>query len=118
MAFNQKEKREHYNAVAKGQKPVKDPSKFKPEIQVSYAKGQADARNESAAIYKYNQSTPQQRDEHKANQAAKRAATLTSKCKSCGKPCDSKYATCYACFKSGKNAPTATQPTKPKKGGK
>ena len=42
--FSQKEKRKHYNAVAKGEKPVKSNSKFNKKEQIAYAKGQRDAR--------------------------------------------------------------------------
>ena len=99
--FTQKEKREHYNAVARKEKPVKDPSRFSPQTQLDYARGQAHARNEAAAIFKHNNSTPEEREGYKQRMAIKREATLTSKCKVCSKPCDPKYAQCYACYKAG-----------------
>ena len=78
--FSQKEKRAHYNAVAKGEKPVKDPSKFPPQSQKDYARGQADARNEAAAIFMSRNATPEQKAAHKE----RKAAALTGKCAVCG----------------------------------
>jgi hypothetical protein len=101
--FSQKEKRAHYNAVAKGEKPVKAPSKFPPQSQKDYARGQADARNEAAAIYMGRNSTPEQTAAYRE----RKAAALTGKCGVCGKPCGSKYKQCYACYKSGNTAPIA-----------
>ena len=118
MAFSQKEKRQHYNDVAKGKKPVKTPSKFEPQRQVDYARGQADSRNEAAAIYKSKNSTPEQREGYKQRMAIKREAALTAKCKICGSPCDPKYDRCYACFKAGKTVPAAPAAVKSAKADK
>jgi len=49
--FTQQEKRRHYGEVSRGEKPVKTPSKFEPQRQRDYAKGQVDARDEAASIY-------------------------------------------------------------------
>lgn len=46
--FSWKEKRKHYTAVANGTKPVKANSKFTPEEQRAYARGQRDAMNDQA----------------------------------------------------------------------
>ena len=113
MGFTQKEKRQHYNDVANKKKPVKNPSKFEPQRQLDYARGQADSRNEAAAIFKYKNSTPEQREGYKQRQAIARQSQLTGKCKVCGKPCKPDYGQCYECFKAGKLAPAA-----PKKGKK
>ena len=59
--FSMKEKRSHYNAVAKGEKKVKADSKFSKKEQIAYARGQADARNEEARVYAFNHSTNEQR---------------------------------------------------------
>ena len=77
--FSQKEKRKHYNAVAKGEKPVKSNSKFNKEEQIAYAKGQCDARNESARITAYKHSTDEQRSAYKKKQAERRKQYLESK---------------------------------------
>jgi len=49
--FTPEEKRVHYRAVSKGEKPTKTPSKLEPQRQRDYAKGQVDARDEAAAIW-------------------------------------------------------------------
>lgn len=72
--FGQKEKRQHYTDVAKGTKPVKKNSKFSKKEQLAYARGQRDARNESARICAYKNSTPEQREEYAAKQKAAREA--------------------------------------------
>jgi len=115
MGFTQKEKRQHYNDVAKKKKPVKNPSKFEPQRQIDYARGQADSRNEAAAIYKYHNSTPEQREGYKQRQTIARQAALTGKCKVCGKPCAEKYERCYDCFKAGKTVPAPAPVVKPEK---
>ena len=46
--FTWKEKRKHYTDVANGTKPVKANSKFTPEEQRAYARGQRDAMNDAA----------------------------------------------------------------------
>ena len=107
MGFTQKEKRQHYNDVAKGKKPVKNPSKFEPQRQVDYARGQADSRNEAAAIFKYKNSTEEEREGYKQRQTIRRESQLTGKCKVCGKPCKPEYERCYDCFKAGKPIPVA-----------
>ena len=56
--FSLQEKREHYTAVASGKKPVKKDSGFTRKEQISYAKGQRDARNEELRVYAYKQATP------------------------------------------------------------
>jgi len=124
--FTQKEKREHYNKVAKKEKSIKDPSKFSPQTQIDYARGQAHARNEHAAIFKYHNSTQEQRDAYKERQAIRRQTTLTGTCKKCGQPCGATYQQCYACNKASKannelaplpsayKSTTATKSTKPK----
>lgn len=70
----QKEKRIHYTQVANGTKPVKKGSKFTKKEQIAYARGQRDARNESARITKYKNSTPAERAAYKQKKAAERAA--------------------------------------------
>ena len=50
-SFTQQEKRNHYRGVSKGEIPPKDPSKFGPQNQIDYAKGQVDARDEAAQIW-------------------------------------------------------------------
>lgn len=77
MAFfkrSQKEKRIHYTQVANGTKPVKQDSKFSEAEQRAYARGQRDARNESARITKYKNSTELERAAYKEKKAAERAA--------------------------------------------
>lgn len=76
---SQKEKRIHYTQVAKGEKPVKENSKFTAEQQIAYAQGQRDARNEAARITAYKNSTPEQRKAYQEAQAAKRKAYLERK---------------------------------------
>ena len=71
---SQKEKRIHYTQVANGTKPVKKGSKFSKKEQIAYASGQRDARNESARITKYKNSTPEERAAYKQQKAAERAA--------------------------------------------
>ena len=71
---SQKEKRIHYSQVASGVKAVKSNSKFSEAEQRAYARGQRDARNESARICAYKNSTPEQRQAYKAKRAAARAA--------------------------------------------
>lgn len=70
----QKEKRIHYSQVAKGEKPVKSNSKFSEAEQRAYARGQRDARNESARICKYKNSSPAEREAYKQKLKAERAA--------------------------------------------
>ncbi len=74
VKFNQKEKRKHYTAVANGTKSTKKDSKFSKKEQLAYARGQRDARNESARICAYNHSTPEQREKYAAEQKAAREA--------------------------------------------
>ena len=77
MAFpkrTQKEKRIHYTQVASGEKAVKENSKFSEAEQRAYARGQRDARNESARICAYKNATAEQRKAYKAKKAAERAA--------------------------------------------
>jgi len=112
--FTQKQKREHYNAVAKGDKPVKDPSKYPAQTQKDYARGQAHARNEASALYKYHNSTEEQRNAYKERQAIRRQSTLTGTCKKCGQPCGATYQQCYACNKANKtNGGLALAPLPP-----
>lgn len=75
----QKEKRIHYSQVAKGEKPVKANSKFSEAEQRAYARGQRDARNESARICKYKNSTPIEREAYKQKRKAQIAAYKASK---------------------------------------
>ena len=82
MAFpkrTQKEKRVHYTQVANGTKAVKANSKFSEAEQRAYARGQRDARNESARICKYKNSTPIEREAYKQKRKAERAAYKASK---------------------------------------
>lgn len=77
MAFikrTQKEKRIHYTQVANGTKAVKQGSKYSEAEQRAYARGQRDARNESARITKYKNSTELERAAYKQKKAAERAA--------------------------------------------
>jgi len=102
IIFSQKEKRAHFNAVARKEKAVKTPSKYSEQSQIDYARGQANARNEAAAIYRHRNSTLEQREEYKHQQALKRQATLIGTCTLCGKPCGATYKQCYACNKASK----------------
>lgn len=70
VKFGQKEKRQHYTDVAKGTKPVKKDSKFSKKEQLAYARGQRDARNESARICAYKNATPEQREDYKQKRKA------------------------------------------------
>lgn len=82
MAFlrrTQKEKRIHYTQVANGTKPVKSDSKFSEAEQRAYARGQRDARNESARITKFKNSTEEERAAYKQKKAAERAAYKAQK---------------------------------------
>ena len=81
MAFGrtQKEKRIHYSQVASGEKAVKANSKFSEAEQRAYARGQRDARNESARICAFKNSTPEQRKAYNEKKAAERAAYNASK---------------------------------------
>lgn len=83
--FSQKEKRKHYNAVAKGEKPVKSNSKFGKKEQIAYAKGQRDARNESVRITAYKNSSAEQRSAYKKQQAERRKQYLENKKNNGGK---------------------------------
>ena len=65
MRFNLKAKRDHYIKVANGTKPVKASSKFSPEEQLAYARGQRDARNEQIRIFAFLKATPEQRAAYK-----------------------------------------------------
>lgn len=76
---SQKEKRIHYTQVANGTKSVKQDSKFTPEQQIAYARGQRDARNEAARITAYKNSTTEQRKAYKEKKAAERKAYLERK---------------------------------------
>ena len=76
---SQKEKRIHYSQVAKGEKPVKANSKFSEAEQRAYARGQRDARNESARICKFKNSTPAEREAYKQKRKAERQAYKASK---------------------------------------
>lgn len=67
---SQKEKCIHYTQVANGKKSVKKNSKFSEAEQRSYAAGQRDARNESARICAYKNSTPEQRETYKQKKKA------------------------------------------------
>ena len=53
-SFSGKEKREHYNAIARGEKPVKGDTFQEQAINAAYAAGQAHARNEAARIFAFN----------------------------------------------------------------
>lgn len=75
----QREKRIHYSQVAKGEKPVKADSKFSEAEQRAYARGQRDARNESARICKYKNSTPLERAAYAERKRAERAAFKAQK---------------------------------------
>ena len=72
FGFSAKEKRDHYNKVAKGEKPVKENSKFSKAEQIAYARGQRDARNESLRMYAYKNATQEERDEYAYKQQIKR----------------------------------------------
>lgn len=84
FGFSQKEKREHYNGIVKGTVPVKKDSKFSPAEQIAYARGQADARNESARICAYKKATPIQRKAYKEEKAKKRAEFKAKSSRSSG----------------------------------
>ncbi len=77
--FSQKEKRKHYTDVANGTVPVKANSKFSPAEQQAYARGQRDARNESAAIYAVKNSTPEERESHRLKKAREKYEYLKQK---------------------------------------
>lgn len=79
LGFGQKEKRKHYTAVANLSKAVKSNSKFSEAEQRAYARGQRDARNESARICKYKNSTPAEREAYKQKRKAERQAYKASK---------------------------------------
>lgn len=79
--FSMSQKREHYASVAKGETPVKKDSKFSKKEQIAYAKGQRDARNESVRMYKYKNSTPEERAAYKQKRRADRLAYLASQAK-------------------------------------
>lgn len=82
MAFKkitQKEKLEHYTAVANGSKATKAGGKFSEAEQRAYARGQRDARNESKRIFASKNATPEQREAYKAQRKAKRQAYKNSK---------------------------------------
>jgi hypothetical protein len=71
-----REKRVHYSAVAAGEKPVKEGSKFSEAEQRAYARGQRDARNESARITAYKNSTELERAAYAAARLERKAAYL------------------------------------------
>ncbi len=75
----QKEKRIHYSQVANGEKPVKQNSKFSEAEQIAYAKGQRDARNESAIICAIKNSTFEEREAYKQKRKAEREAYKAQK---------------------------------------
>ena len=70
--FNQRDKLEHYTAIAKGDKAVKSSSKFSEAEQRAYARGQRDARNENNRIFAMKNVTPEQRQAYKEARKAKR----------------------------------------------
>ena len=72
FGFSAKEKRDHYNKVAKGEKPVKENSKFSKAEQIAYARGQRDARNEGLRMYAYKNATQEDRDAYAYKQQLKR----------------------------------------------
>lgn len=77
MAFKkimQKEKLQHYSEVAKGLKAVKSESKFSEAEQRAYARGQRDARNENNRLFKWKNSTPEEREAYKIKRAEERKA--------------------------------------------
>lgn len=49
--YTMNEKLAHYSSVAKGEKAVKQTSKFTSAEQIAYARGQRDARNEQRKIF-------------------------------------------------------------------
>lgn len=77
--FSLKEKRKHYTAVANGSKPTKASSKYSDAEQRAYARGQRDALNENARIYKYKNSTPDERAAYKAQKRQEREAYKAQK---------------------------------------
>ncbi len=56
--FTPKERRAHYNNVGYHDAPVKANSKFSEAEQRSYARGQADARNEQVTSYLLGKNSP------------------------------------------------------------
>lgn len=77
--FGLKEKREHYTAVAKGEKAVKADSKYSEAEQRAYARGQRDARNEAARVWKSQNSTAEEKQAYKDKKAAERAERKNNK---------------------------------------
>lgn len=71
-SFTQKEKLEHYTAIAEGSKPTKKNSKYTAEQQRSYARGQVSARQENRRIYAHSKATPEERRRY-----AEREKTMT-----------------------------------------
>lgn len=72
MRFTQKQKRNHYRGVAKGVIPVKQKSKYSAVEQIAYARGQADARNESVRICAYKNASPMERESYKTKKMTER----------------------------------------------
>ena len=73
MRFKQKEKYEHYKAVAKGKKPTKkNAKKHNKDEQIAYARGQYDARNEARRIFAWKNATPEERKDYAESQRVKR----------------------------------------------
>lgn len=70
--FSLREKRRHYTDVASGKKDVKKDSKFSPEEQRAYARGQRDALNEAARITKWKNSTPEENAAYKERKRKER----------------------------------------------
>lgn len=79
--FSMKQKKEHYTAVANGSKSVKNGSKFSEAEQIAYARGQRDARNESVRVFKYKNSTPEERAEYARVRKERRKAYKASQAK-------------------------------------
>lgn len=91
--FTPKERRAHYSGVANGTVPTKPDSQFTAEEQISYAKGQRDARNDSVMGYLLGKNSPLPQEEKnciKAENKIKRETYLSKSVASSTKPLKSK----------------------------
>lgn len=77
--YSLKEKLLHYTDVARGEKSVKETSKFSENEQRAYARGQRDARNEGRRVWASMHASEADKQAYKERQEANRAAYKQSK---------------------------------------
>lgn len=91
--FTPKERKAHYSGVANGTVPTKPDSKYSADEQIIYAKGQRDARNDSAMGYLLGKNSPlpqAEKDRIKAENKIKREAYFSKPIAQTTKPSKTK----------------------------